>query len=237
MFDFDDTLAHTTEATLVRDKKTDKIVNHLDGQEEFDNYTLDNQKHYFDFSEFYQVSSQAVPIKRTIDLLKHFQKQPDTKIIVLTARQPEALPAVRAFLQENGVGTKFISFFGSDGSRNKARYLDRLINRFSIFGTVTIFEDNLNNIKDMIVLEYEHPDISFEFVQVIDPEKCEDLEEAKRFSYPKGEYGTEPYQRLLKKIHPTMKQRLLGLGGNDYLEKGSKKMKDFRRGKSSPPRG
>ena len=234
MFDFDDTLAHTTEATLVRDKKTDKIVDHLDGQKEFDNHTLEDG-YYYDFKEFYNVSKQATHIKRTLNLIPLFQEQDDTKIIILTARQPEALPAVRAFLGKQGIDTKLISFFGSDGSKNKVGYLDKLIRRYSISSAVTIFEDNLNNIKDMIVLEYEHPDLSFDFVQVIDPDKCEDLEEAKKFNYPKGEYGTELYQRILKKIHPAMKRRLIGLGGNDYLGKGAKKLKDFSRGKSAPP--
>jgi len=236
MFDFDDTLAQTTEATLVRSKKTNKIVDHLSGQEEFDSHSLED-RFYYDFKEFYQVSDQAIPIKRTTALVNYFKKQADTKVIVLTARQPQALPAIRAFLGKQGVDTKTVSFFGSDGSKNKVGYLKKLISRYSISNTVTIFEDNLHNIKDMIALEYDFPDLSFEFVQVIDPEKCGDIEEAKRFSYPKGETGTEPYQRLLKKIHPTMKRRLLGLGGNDYLDKGVEKSKDFGRGKSAPPAG
>lgn len=237
MFDFDDTLAHTMEAALVRDKKTGLIVDHLYGQQEFDDYTIDEEKHYFDFDEFYKVSDQAEPIERTIVLLKEFITEEDTKVIVLTARQPKALPAISFFLEQQGVNTKPISFFGSNGSKNKKKMLFNLIKRYSISGKVTVFEDSLNNIKDLIVLEYDYPDISFDFVQVIDPSKCDDLEEAKRFSYPKGESGTEPYQRLLKKIHPRMKRRLLGLGGNDYLDKGVKKVKGFERSKSAPPSG
>ena len=237
MFDFDDTLAHTHEAVLVRDKKTDLIVDHLYGQQEYDDYTIDKSLHYFDYDEFYKVSDQASPIRRTIDLLKEILKEADTKVVLLTARQPKALTAVEGFLKKQGVDTKAISFFGSDGSRNKKKVLHDLIKSYSVFGTVTVFEDNLNNIKDLIVLEYEYPDISFEFVQVIDPNNCDDLGEAKRFNYPKGENGTEPYQRMLKKIHPAMKRRLLGLGGNDYLGKGVKKSKDFKKSKSAPPSG
>lgn len=237
MFDFDDTLAHTKEAALVRDKKTGLIVDHLLGQQEFDDYVIDGKKHYFDFEEFYKVSDQATPISRTIELLNEFIKEEDTKVIVLTARQPKALSAISFFLEQQGVNTKLISFFGSNGSKNKKKMLFNLIERYSISGAVTVFEDSLNNIKDLIVLEYDYPGISFDFVQVIDPKKCDDLEEAKRFSYPKGENATEPYQRLLKKIHPAMKRRLLGLGGNDYLDKGVKKSKDFKRSKSAPPGG
>ena len=82
------------------------------------------------------------------------------------------------------------------------------------------------------------PDLSFAYVQVIDAENSdEDLEEAKKYRYPKGEYGTEKYQRILKRIHPAMKRRLLGLGGNDYLDKGVSKVKDFKLSKSAPPGG
>ena len=46
MFDFDDTLSRTEEVTLVRDKKTHRIVHHLSGQSEFDNYKLNEKKNY-----------------------------------------------------------------------------------------------------------------------------------------------------------------------------------------------
>jgi hypothetical protein len=237
MFDFDETLAHTNEATLVRDKKTQLIVDHLYGQQEHDDYTLDEEKHFLDFSEFFHVSAQATPIPITLNLLKQFLSEENTKVIVLTARQPKALASIQSFLEEQGVNTESVSFFGANGSGNKKGILSDLIRRYSISRKVTVFEDNLNNIKDLIVLEYEHPNISFDLVQVINPSQCDDLEEAKRFTYPKGQNGTEKYQMMLKKIHPMMKRRLLGLGANDYLDTGVKKSKDFKKSKSSPPAG
>ena len=101
-----------------------------------------------------------------------------------------------------------------------------------------MFEDSVNNIKSLLQLEYDFPDISFDFVQVIDPENTdEDIEEARKHKYPQGETGTEPYQRMLKKIHPARKRRLLDMGANDYLVKGTKKLKGGSRSKSSPPGG
>ena len=238
MFDFDDTLAKTEECTLVRDKKTDRIVNHLHGQSDFDNYELNEKKHYFDFEEFKQVSDFAEPIIPTINLMKKFLNDPDTKVIILTARQQEASPEIGKFLDKHGINSKKVAVFGSNGSRNKLDYLSKLIKRFNIKESVLVFEDNLLNISDLISLEYEMPDLSFDFVQVIDSKNTEeDLEEARKFQYPKGEYGTEKYQRVLKRIHPAMKRRLIGLGGNDYLDKGKKKVKDFKRTKSAPPSG
>ena len=231
VFDFDDTLAHTEEATLVRSKKHDRIVDHLYGQAEFDAHEL-SEKHYYDFSEFHTVSSEAEPIEATLRLLRQFHKDPDTKVIVLTARQPEARESIRSFLKLQGITG--IAIFGVDGAVNKKEWLYKLIKRFNISKSVTVFEDSVNNIKDMIPAEYDFPDLSFEFVQVIDPNTCDDIEEAKRFSYPTGENATEPYQRMLKRVHPKMKRRLLGLGANDYLEKGVKKLKDFSRSKSAP---
>jgi len=238
MFDFDDTLAKTEECTLVRDKKTDRIVNHLHGQHDFDNYELDEEKHYFDFSEFQYVSDFAEPIAPTINLMKKFVRDSSCKVIILTARQKESAPSIRLFLDKHGINSSKVSVFGSDGASNKKEYLSRLIKRFNIKKSVLVFEDSLSNITDLISLEYDMPDLTFDFVQVIDSANTnEDLEEAKKYQYPKGEYGTEKYQRILKKVHPAMKRRLLGLGGNDYLVKGTKKSKDFSRSKSAPPGG
>ena len=237
MFDFDDTLAETSECTLVRENKTGRIVDHLYGQEEFDNHVLDEDKYSYDFSEFNSVSNLAKPIHKTINLMKSFLSGEDNKVIVLTARQNSSKDGIRKFLQSQGVDTSLLSIFGSGGSQFKAPYLMRLIRRFNITETVLVFEDSVENIKSILQAESLHPDLSFNYIQVIDPQSDEDLEEARKFKYPKGETGTEPYQRMLKSVHPKMKRRLLGLGGNDYLSKGMKKEKDFSRSKSAPPSG
>ena len=54
VFDFDDTIAETEEAVLVKDKKTNKVVDHLHSQQEADNYIL-KPNLYYDFSEFTKV--------------------------------------------------------------------------------------------------------------------------------------------------------------------------------------
>ena len=100
-----------------------------------------------------------------------------------------------------------------------------------------VFEDNEDNIADMIRMEYDFPNLSFNYIEVITPDKKDDLEEVQQSKAPKGKYNTEPYQRYLMAIHPSRKRRLLGLGGNDYLDKGKKKVKDFKRTKSAPPSG
>ena len=238
MFDFDDTLARTEEVTLVRDKDTDRIVDHLSGQSEFDNYKLNEKKHYLDFSEFLRVSKYADPIISTLSNMRDFLSDPNTKVIVLTARQQDAAPAIEVYLSGLGVDTARLTIYGCNGSKNKHRYMHKIIKKNKIKKEVMVFEDSINNIKDLLQLEYDYPDLSFDFIQVIDPENTdEDLEEARKHSYPQGETGTEPYQRLLKRIHPAKKRRLLGLGANDYLVKGTKKVNDFKRSKSSPPTG
>ena len=51
VFDFDKTLADTEESVLVRDNKSDRIVDHLTSQTELDSYILDSDKsHSFDCS-------------------------------------------------------------------------------------------------------------------------------------------------------------------------------------------
>ena len=178
-----------------------------------------------------------MPINATLDLMRDFLFDKDSKVIILTARQEQARESIRGFLDKQGIDSKKVAVFGSNGSKNKKAYLTKLIKRFNISKSVLVFEDSVNNICDLLQLEYEFPDIQFDFVQVIDKDSGEDLEEAKRYQYPKGEYGTEKYQKILKKVHPAMKRRLIGLGGSDYLVKGTKKVKDFSRSKSAPPGG
>lgn len=239
VFDFDKTLADTEESVLVRDNATNRIVDHLHSQSELDNYVLDAEKHYYDFAEFNTVSDLAEPIAPTIELMKRFCLEEDTKVIVLTARHNDSRQAISNFLLKQGIDTDKIYIRGTSGANLKAGMLQRLMNRFNITESVLIFEDSIENIRNYIRdVEYNNPDISFDYVQVMSKDLVgEELEEAKKYKYPTGEYGTEKYQRSLKKVHPVMKRRLIGLGGNNYITKGVKKNKDFSRSKSAPPIG
>ena len=238
VFDFDKTLADTEESVLVRDNKTNRIVDHLHSQSELNNYILDPSKHYYDFSEYNSVSNFAKPIKPTLDLMKRFCSEEETKVIVLTARHNEASDAIYNFLSNQGIDIDKVFVRGTAGANLKAGNLQNLLNRFNIRESVIIFEDSVENIKSFIQLEYENPDISFEYIQVMPKDLTdEELSEVKKYKYPTGEYGTEEYQRALKKVHPAMKRRLIGLGGNSYSTSGIKKVKDFTRSKSAPPMG
>lgn len=238
VFDFDKTLADTEESVLVRDNESDRIVDHLRSQTELNNYILNPEKHYYDFSEFNMVSSFAKPIKPTIDLMKRFCSEKDTKVIVITARQKEASKAISDFLSAQGIDADKVFVKGTSGAKLKSGHLQNLLNRFNITESVLIFEDSVENIRRYIALEYENPDISFDYVQVMSKDLTdEELSEARKYKYPSGEYGTEKYQRALKKVHPAMKRRLIGLGGNNYSTSGVKKVKDFSRSKSAPPMG
>lgn len=237
VFDFDKTLADTEECVLVRDIESDRIVDHLQSQTELNNYILDAEKHYYDFTEYNSVSNFAKPIKETLDLMKEFLVKEETKVIVLTARHNDSKYAIEDFLSKQGIDTKDLFIFGTSGSSLKLGHLQNFINRFNISKSILIFEDSLENIKSFINLEYHNPELSFEYVQVMPKELIgEDLEEAKKYPY-KAEYGTEKYQRALKRVHPAMKRKLIGLGGNSYSTTGVKKVKDFVRSKSAPPMG
>ena len=238
VFDFDKTLADTDECVLVRDNDTNRIVDHLSSETELNNYILDASIHHYDFSEFNSVSDLAEPISETIELMKRFTLEKDTKVIVLTARQNDSVHAISNFLSQQGVDTQKVWAYGTSGAVLKVGHLQNFLNRFNISESVLIFEDSIENIKRYITLEYENPSLSFDYVQVM-PKKLtdEELSEVTKHKYPTGETGTEPYQRMLKKIHPVMKRRLIGLGGNNYSTSGVKKVKDFKRSKSAPPSG
>ena len=163
------------------------------------------------------------------------------KIIVLSARQPEARFALRDYLRSINIITRSITFGCVDGSKNKYAYLKKMIKKINPKEKVVVFEDTLKNIQMLLPLEEDYPDLVFDFVHVHAPETDEELEEANRNQYRRknvtAQYGTEKYQRTLKRIHPKMKRRLIGLGVNKHSEKRVKKVKAFKRSKSSPPGG
>ena len=230
MFDFDDTLAIDEACTLVKDKETGRVVDHLYGQEEFDNHNLDETKYFYDYSEFETVSPFTTPISNTLELMREYLAKEDTKVIVLTARQDSSKGAIKNWLGLQGIDTSMVPVYGSSGANLKAEYLKNLIDDFSINKTVTVYEDSENNIRDILQLSYDFPDLQFDFIHV-----TEDLEEQQRA--PMGKYDTEKRQKRLNKLHPAMKRRLLGLGGNKHSTKGMEKIRYFKRSKSSPPSG
>ena len=237
VFDFDDTIAETEEAVLVRDKKTNKVVDHIHSQQEADNYVL-KQNRYFDFSEFVNVDG-AKEIELVTTYLRKLALE-GNKIIVLSARQPPARFALRDYLRSIDIVTRSITFACVDGSNNKYSYLKKQIEKISPKNKVVIFEDTLRNIKMMLPLEDDFPQLVFDFVHVHTPETDEELDEANRNQYrtmnKAAQYGTEKYQRTLKRLHPRMKRDLIGRGGNKHSEKRVKKVKDFKRSKSAPPK-
>jgi len=170
--------------------------------------------------------------------MKRFTLEEETKVIVLTARHNESRHAISEFLSDQGIDTEKVYVRGTSGAKLKTGHLQNLLNRFNITESVIIFEDSVENIRRYIALEYENPDLSFDYIQVMSKNLTdEELSEVVKFKYPTGETGTEKYQRKLKKVHPAMKRRLIGLGGNNYSTSGVKKVRDFKRSKSAPPMG
>ena len=238
VFDFDDTIAETEEAVLVRDKKTGKIIDHLHSQTEADNYILKPNLEY-DFSEFVNVEG-AKEIELVTSYLRKLAAD-GKKIIVLSARQHQARHALKKYLKSINISTNSITFACVDGSKNKYEYLKKAIKKIKPKDKVVVFEDTLKNIQMMLPLEKDYPDLTFDFVHVHIPETDEELGEANRNQYfsmnSAAQYGTEKFQRTLKRLHPRMKRNLIGKGGNKYSVKGVKKHKDFKRSKSAPPGG
>lgn len=238
VFDFDDTIAETEETVLVRTKKSNRVVDHLSSQQEADEHIL-KTNHYYDYSEFVNVEN-AKEIELVTDYLRKLASE-NQSIIVLSARQPEASRAVRQYLKSIGVNTEYVKVACVNGSANKYKYLKKAIRNINPKEKVTVFEDTLKNIQMMLPLEKDYPNLSFDFIHLHKPQTDEELEEANRNRYhhmnSSSAYGTEKYQRTLKRIHPAMKRRLISLGRNSYSVGRTKKVKDFKRSKSAPPSG
>ena len=238
VFDFDDTIAETEEAVLVRDKKTKKVTDHLRSQQESNEHIL-KPNQYYDYSEFVNVEGA-----REIELVTTYLRKlalEGNKIIVLSARQPEASRAIRGYLKNIDVVTRSITVACVNGSANKYKYLKKAINKIRPRDKVIVFEDTLKNIQMMLPLERDYPNLIFDFVHLHVPQTDKELEEANRNQYhymnSTAKYGTEPAQLKLKRLSRGAKKELIAKGGNNYSVRGVKKVKDMKRSKSAPPSG
>ena len=191
IFDIDDTLFHTTAQISVM--KDGKVVRTLSNQE-FNVYKLQPGES-FDFGEFKNAEKfnrESVPIGPMIAKLKAILKNAgDSTVIMLTARND--FDNKELFLdtfKKYGIDMSKIHVhrsgsLGLPSAEGKAVWIRKYLDTGK-YGRVRLYDDAMSNLKMLIGLRQEYPNVQF-FPYFVTPEGSiktvkEDSEEALKFA-------------------------------------------------------
>jgi hypothetical protein len=191
IFDIDDTLFHTTAQISVM--KDGKVVRTLSNQE-YNVYTLQPGES-FDYGEFRNAekfNKESVPIGPMIAKLKAILKNAgDSTVIMLTARND--FDNKELFLdtfKKYGIDMSKIHVhrsgsLGLPSAEGKAVWIRKYLDTGK-YGRVRLYDDAMSNLKMLIGLRQEYPDVQF-FPYLVTPEGSirtvkEDSEEALKFA-------------------------------------------------------
>ena len=166
--DIDDTLFHTTAKVRVRNAKG-KIIRYL-STSEYNNYKLKPGQKY-DFKEFKNAKkfrNESKPITPMINKMKKMHKNPNSKVIINTARSDfdnkhEFLNTFR----DQGVDIDKIHVHrtGNDPSRDsteekKVKVIRTYIDKHD-HKKVVMYDDSKTNLKALLNMKREYPNVKF----------------------------------------------------------------------------
>jgi hypothetical protein len=156
VFDFDDTLVFTDSKVHIKSKdgKHKKSITPA----EYAIYKKDNHDdEEFDYSDFKTVINPR-NIKWTIDILKNtIAKRGASSVTILTARSSEAEPAIRKFLESQGISGIEIVGLGDSDPLKKAEWISDKITRDNL-KELDFFDDSHKNIDATRLLKNIHPE-------------------------------------------------------------------------------
>jgi hypothetical protein len=169
VWDIDETLFQTKAKVHVM--KNDKRIKSLSNKE-YNTYKLGAGETY-DFSEFRNAeifAKTSVPIERAIDkaakTLRAYSNQPNSKVIVLTARSDFDDP--HTFLntfEKHGLNMKNVHVhragnLGMAAAEAKRVFIKQYLDTGK-FKTVSLFDDDKRNLDVFLSLKKEYPDVKF----------------------------------------------------------------------------
>ena len=172
IFDIDDTLFHTTAQIAV--VKDGKIVKKLTNSE-FNTYKLADGES-FDFSEFKDAAKfykESKPITKMITkamiILKHAQKNPNSQVIILTARSNfDDKEKFLATFRKHGFDIDKVRVErAGELVKNevpavaKAIVVTKYLNSGK-FNKIRLFDDSMSNLKEFLRLQTKFKDVKFE---------------------------------------------------------------------------
>jgi hypothetical protein len=169
VWDIDETLFQTKAKVHVM--KNGKRIKSLSNKE-YNTYKLGAGETY-DFSEFRNAeifAKTSVPIERAIDkaakTLRAYSNQPNSKVIVLTARSDFDDP--HTFLntfEKHGLNMRNVHVhragnLGMPAAEAKRVFIKQYLNTGK-FKTVSLFDDDKRNLDVFLSLKKEYPDVKF----------------------------------------------------------------------------
>jgi len=148
IFDFDDTIAASKSQTIATNQKTGESFR-VANQAQQD--ALQAKGGYdFDFSEFDLIidPEEITPIMKK---LRKRLAEPNTQVMILTARAPEAEDDIQNYLGtlERPIDTSNIIIVGLEGG-NKGTYVLTFLGNPPEYTDVEFHDDSLKNIQDMM---------------------------------------------------------------------------------------
>ena len=157
VFDFDDTLAKTKSGVSVRNKKTGETRKLNSG--EFASFAPEDE-HELDFSDFNKVVDPK-PIKG-LDRAARNASRKGRDVAILTARPPEAEPAIRKYLKSRGIRGKRLKIMAV-GSSDPAAKRDALGAHLAgkKYHKVEYSDDHAPNVDAVGELQAQHPSTAF----------------------------------------------------------------------------
>lgn len=159
VFDFDDTLAHTHEKVVVKNKKTGEMRQLTSA--EFAQYKPHPDEH-FDFSEFNDIKA-GQPIKPADTIARNVSRK-KKEVVILTARQPQAAPAIRKYLKTRGIRGKkltIIAVGSSDPNAKRVALKNHLTGGKKPATHVEFMDDHRANVEAVGQLQKEFPNTKF----------------------------------------------------------------------------
>lgn len=169
VWDIDETLFQTQAKVHVL--KNGRRIKSLSNKE-YNTYKLAKGETY-DFSEFKNAeifAKTSIPIQRAIDkaakTLRAYSNQPNSKVIVLTARSDFDDPHTflntfeRYGLNMNNVHVHRAGNLGMAAAEAKRVFIKQYLDTGK-FKTVSLFDDDKRNLDVFLTLKKEYPDVKF----------------------------------------------------------------------------
>jgi len=176
VFDFDETIAFSEGHINAIDKRTGQEFK-IRTQKKYDQLKADGN-YEFDFSPLDQVHN-AVENPSVTSILRDRLADPNTQVMVLTARAPISIDDIHRVLQtfDEPIETRDIIMIGNEGG-NKGEYIrDVILSKYDNIREIEFYDDSENNIVDMKAVKNEISETgyieNFDIYKVIEgiPEK------------------------------------------------------------------
>jgi hypothetical protein len=158
VFDFDDTLVKTDASVKISLPDGETLTLNA---EQFANHKMDPNNKY-DFSDFNDVVNPTEIMKVTNILRNTVNAGGVREVVILTARDPEAQPAIERWLGEIGIDIKKINItcLATSDPRAKANWIENKI--VDGVSDVLFLDDSGKNVKAVNSLKADYPEVKID---------------------------------------------------------------------------